>query len=693
MVASRVIKNVPTTSNFDFLYGRFSLGKWKIPYFATTVGLQEAAGDLRLTSEIPGTEDIAWKIDELFQRDIDWPRVQRNILPYLRNTEVPQFFNSITIALLPFDIATGRLENDFGGEDWTPPELLNTQLYAKQLAVGPISLGFWDQWDSTDDEGFRSGRLAWNKNEVFGVAIDGQHRLAAIKELGESGGANAGLLESRVPVIFLVFDARVGYRNPSGHATVEVLRRIFIDLNKHAQTVRRGRQILLDDRDPHAVCVRRTIDEQLSPSADSLATNPPRLPLSLVDWHSEQAKFDDGPYLTTVLGLDWAVIECLGTKPITDWTDYGAVGRQLDRLQSRIGVDMTEARGRLAELENISMAPFVYTDEDLTTIGDAFVASWGRPLIKLLTHFDPYADLISMRISNGTLSLRFQQWFQLYQAKTREGANGGRATTEYQRFLARVGLDPDGPAGESDFTTPLRSIEAAKGDSLAFKVVFQKALIAGFLEYAKITNAHIEELESEYGEEEDFDFDDVDFDVDSTSLDAAIEEEAVGSPVDALGGVTVNEADARVDEYVRAMNRLVGEIPAVLEVEAEYADSDGPQLFWLGSLLKAEGGIDFTLSAVARTKDLLFAVAAMCLYDERTEPDQPSDFDAFWTETRDPNGIAVCRAVGRAIRRLSKDENTLGGRILKARGEDFDRDQAEQEVEERLRFVWTSLAL
>ncbi len=91
---------------------------------------------------------------------------------------------------------------------WNPPPG-----YEKVLNVGPIALGFWDDWDGPHDIGFRSGRMRWNKDQVFGVAIDGQHRLAAIKSLAAES-VDPAVSNSRVPVIFLLFDERVGFQAP-----------------------------------------------------------------------------------------------------------------------------------------------------------------------------------------------------------------------------------------------------------------------------------------------------------------------------------------------------------------------------------------------------------------------------------------------------------------------------------------------
>ena len=67
-----------------------------------------------------------------------------------------------------------------------PPELLGPLMQQHKLSVGPIRFGFWDKWDTPQDPGFSTGKMRWNTQEVFAVAIDGQHRLAAIKEVVKS---------------------------------------------------------------------------------------------------------------------------------------------------------------------------------------------------------------------------------------------------------------------------------------------------------------------------------------------------------------------------------------------------------------------------------------------------------------------------------------------------------------------------
>ena len=692
---TRALEDIRATAHFDFLYGRFSLSKWKVPYFTTTVSLEDAAKDLHLTSEIPAAEEIRWSIDELYQRDIDWHRVEQRITPYLRDAENPQFFNSITIALLPFDSVKGETIDNFVEDvPWRAPTHETGVEYGRELNVGPIRFGFWDEWQSTTDVAFRSGRMRWNKDQIFGVAIDGQHRLAAIKTLVETSGASLDIAQTRVPIILLVFDERVGYEGPQEKPTVEILRKLFIDLNKHAQTVGRGRQILLDDRDPHSLCVRSLLQDELSEDLDALIDLPPRMPLSLVDWHSEQAKFESGPYLATVLGLDWIVSEALETKPIRDFTDYNSIAKQIKKLQNRLGIELVEARTRLEDLESFQLRPFSYAEEDLSLIESAFADVWGEPVTAILTKFRPYADLISKRLHDGTLSLDHQQWFHLRERK-RQDPFEGRATQEYRRFLGRVATRSEDPISEGAFEGTADALDGLKVDNLAFNVAFQRALFWGFLEYAKISSPDVDEL-GDWEDQEDFpDFGDLEAPEEDAVSTATVEDEFADAVPETKRSVLKSQYAARAGEFVGAMNRVVDAFPGFLEVDSEYTgpEGDGSE-FWAGSLLrKPEDAIDFTQAASKRARELIFLAAAMVLYDDRREPNSESNFDDFWTECTNNVDLAIPDSIRRGVARYSKGEGSAAGRAIRGRGAEYTEDLGYQEAYDRLWFLWTVLGL
>jgi hypothetical protein len=68
------------------------------------------------------------------------------------------------------------------------------------------------------------------------------------------------------------------------------------------------------------------------------------------------------------------------------------------------------------------------------------------------------------------------------------------------------------------------------------------------------------------------------------------------------------------------------------------------------------------------------------------------EFDEFWTSCFDSQAGAVCKKAGKAINKLS-GENSVGGRILKARDIDYSLDGAREEVLHRLRYIWESVDL
>lgn len=706
----KVHKTVAATQEFDFLYGSFELSKVHIPYFATTLTLQDAASDLRLAYEILSSEDINWSLTELFQRDIDWSRVHKKIVPYLQTSDTPQFFNSITIALLPYDPKQSRVLDRFDETvPWTPPALLGEDDYTRRLDVGPIAFGFWSEWSRPGDDGFRLGRMRWNKNEVVGVAIDGQHRLAAIKEIAGSGMPSERLIRSRVPVIFLLFDEEVGYSNFKQQATVEILRELFIDLNKHAQTVKRGRQILLDDRDPHAVCTRMIIADRLSNDGAYLNDSPPRLPLSLVDWHSDQAKFDVGPYITTVLGLDNFVSRILATKPITDWMDYPGVETQIKRLASRLKIELSSAQDRLATLAKFDMGAFTYDDTDLELITGAFSYLWVTPLANLLTQLSPYAELVAMRDHDGSLSIRFQEWYRLREAKSKEGQFEGNASAAYAQFIQQSVMNKDNPMAESDFVSMLTNIENAKGKNFAYKVVFQRALVEGFIDYCETSADDIDELSWD-ARDEDIDFADIalgDGSAEPEDLESSADEgDAIGNDSEperdgaesdeaAYDGATLRLASLFRDQYEDRSREYVDALNAVIELthflSVDFAiESDEPVLsdkFWEGSLRKPEGDIDFTLGASTRAKDLFMVIGIMMLYCDTVNVAEQVTFDEFWSDCSNIEAGKLCKKAGRAIDRLA-GETGVGGRILRAKDRDFDREAARHEIFCRLRYIW-----
>ena len=694
MNGRRIVDDTPTTPHFDFLYGRYHLSPtWTIPYFSTLMPLKHVAEHLKLAVDFPGSDSVQWRLDELYQREVDWIRVERSILPYLRASDQPQFFNSLTIALLPMTEGAPSADHAFyGAGEWKAPQLTDPSRFKKVVTAGPITCGFWLDWKELSQAEARTGQLRWNREQVFAVALDGQHRLAAIQEFVRTPVPSEQMAKTSIPVIFLVLSPDLGYVADTSVAVVDVLRRVFIDLNKHAKVPTRTRQILLDDKEPTSVCVRALVGEALSDGTTELDRRPPRLPLSLVDWHTEQAKFDEGPYVTTILVVDWAIANLLGAKPIQDFTDYRAVRRQLKALEQCLDIGLVAAHKRLDNLENVQLRPFNYAEEsnnnELVKIAKAFETTWNRAFVRLLTEFAPYRDLILLRREKMTFSLDFSGWYRLrYQYK--RDLYAGRATTEYKQFLGRLDArrNPTGLAGERQLEAALGDIEALKAKSLAFNVVFQRAYFLAFDQLCMVRDWHLEELEDRAEDEWEDETEDY-----GDTEEEDVGDEQAGEEDGAIGELAARLA-ARSAQFVECMNALVEALPDALNPNYLFGGTeDEQQRFWLGTLLKAEGGIDFTQGASNRAQEVLYWVVAMQLYDEAVQPEERSDFETFWEAVLDGDSHFTRRLL-RSVKRFADAETSAGARILAARGAGFDEEASRSEAKRRMGWLWQKLDL
>lgn len=145
---------------------------------------------------------------------------------------------------------------------------------------------------------------------------------------------------------------------------------------------------------------------------------------------------------------------------------------------------------------------------------------------------------------------------------------------------------------------------------------------------------------------------------------------------------------------MRTTYAVVDRVPGFLEPDCffVYEEEAEGQRFWLGTLVAAEGVIDFTQGASLRAKEALFWAVAIQMYDQRVGPDERSDFDEFWADVLDSD-VSYLKRIRRSIGRFADKENSAGGRILKSRGEDFDREASREEARARMQWLWTALEL
>ena len=273
-----------------------------------------------LISEIRGSE--RWPVRDLFQRDVDNERITESLLPYLRDPQKIKFFNPLTLTLLPIReeddsvlAEMPRVEEEIkrmGDHEW---RVLERPRYHRL------------RWVQDNPQ---YAMLEWDDARTKLVAIDGQHRLSALKRFWRSWTDQQApiyrdFVTWRIPVVIISF--RASTEREDSPRVLEVVRNIFVYINTEAREVNRARQILLSDERVNSVCtqelIQRSHENDLRPAPD-----PRRVPLLFYDWRGEERR-------KTPVHAPAAV---KGVEEICDWFKWYVLGKDF-------GVDQEVALG------------------------------------------------------------------------------------------------------------------------------------------------------------------------------------------------------------------------------------------------------------------------------------------------------------------------------------------------------------
>ena len=191
-------------------------GDWV--YYSCLMSMKEVATRLSYAEDVHKSK----KLSEMIQRKLKEGR-SRDIAEYLLGEE-QRFFNSLVVAI-------------YGGDPaWHGFSNFRPQVEDIRLADVPT--------EAEDSVGFLSFS---GQEQIF--AIDGQHRLAGMKEALKS---NQELGNDEVSLVLVAHQ-----RTPAGQ---ERTRRLFTTLNKTAVAVGKGEVIALDENDVMAIVTRYFVE-------------------------------------------------------------------------------------------------------------------------------------------------------------------------------------------------------------------------------------------------------------------------------------------------------------------------------------------------------------------------------------------------------------------------------------------------
>jgi hypothetical protein len=699
---------VGLSDEISVTFGKFKVGEHCVPYMHANLTFSQIANNLNLVTDNPKYVKHDWSIQELFQRDVNLDRVDTLAHQYLKNdTQHPPFFNSLTIVL------------NVDGEEEISPNVPLDDTWHKENRNIP---GFVLAWENDSEEEIENpedgtnfpksseanGVIRWNKKNVNAVAIDGQHRLAAIKELNRKSPTSDIMTNCYGSLIILLFDKRIGFnwdKNPvvDSRLSKKAMRKIFIDLNKHAVPVSKARNILLDDWDPKACFIRSLMGETLkytpttikSLAGHNIGENDEFLscvPLNLVDWHSEGgSKIDSGPYLASILSLAWMFekVSCL-KSPAAYWDpdDDGTPAK----LQKQFGLyETTRHKHALDEIfkkENKDgWKNFKLNRDILDSLVTEFKEGHGRAITHILTGLTSYKELIKARLDANSLTPEYAQLYQLYQSvddavkkktKTREAKFGSaieqaeeEIKEDNKKRKAKDNIDLDTYKGLH------KKIEVKQKDNnFLYYLVAQRAVFYAYDEIYKYWAEEIEQCSQIIGSL--WKEDSVSELICADFLVQALNN--IGSKTKTLFQKSLVPGDKKVESYRKESTTFInktGEEEGKEEVNSTHINNTRPE-FWAASFLDRNDGvkIDESDKASKRGADwICFIVYAYWGFQELKKSNAKLKFLKYIKEIEThKDKDKLHEKVSELYNKLIHYDNPAEFAIRAASGEDWQED-------------------
>lgn len=272
--------------------------------FFSSVKVEDLKKDVSFYEKL--TKDKSWPVSQIIQREVDKIRVSNISKDYiLGKGRLIKYFPPIVIAILPRS-QDGKINLKVEFKD-TADQDLRQLVFEKSIYRTNEKLKeyFLKAPNLSSASGlyalqiskvFDLNLLAWDKNKYYAIVIDGQHRLEALfKSIKEK----AEVSNYKQDVVFLDFTELI--RQHDNQVTpVEIVRRVFIDINTNAKKVGVVRQILMDDKDLPALIVQslvESVNEDGTDKDESMYLKP-----EIVDWYGKSLKHQL-PHLTGILSL------------------------------------------------------------------------------------------------------------------------------------------------------------------------------------------------------------------------------------------------------------------------------------------------------------------------------------------------------------------------------------------------------
>ena len=212
-----------------------NMGSWD--YYITRMRIGDVAREISFASEFGAQQDQVDTLGEARQRALSTSRVRKQIVSFLEKKD--RFFSSLVVATME-------------GDPMFFPVTINSDNVGSVFANSKV------------DESFGVLRLDETR-KIY--ALDGQHRLAAIKSMLDMNYRKAMRIRDDINVpenfenetLSVIMVIPKSAENPT--AFLRNYRRLFASLNRHAKKTDKDTDIIIDEDDVYAILTRQLVSK------------------------------------------------------------------------------------------------------------------------------------------------------------------------------------------------------------------------------------------------------------------------------------------------------------------------------------------------------------------------------------------------------------------------------------------------
>ena len=324
---------------------------------------------ISLIGDIPGSRK--WSVRDLFQRDVDVKRVEDGLIPYFKDESKVKFFNPITLTMLMMD--GNEIIRDLPPMTIRPNVQDGNSDRRYDIVEAKDFFRFKIPLNRSGVPSYYQSSLEWNSRKVKIVAIDGQHRLTALK-LYKEDNPRQDFQNWSIPAV--LFSVKQGATTNT--SLLDIIRSIFIYINTEAKTPSRARQILLSDESINCICTQEILEYSHQNDVSDEIDNQ-KMPLLFYDWRGEQKGSNDVPAPAAVKNI----------VEIHDWLKFYILGEDFEpEQQAALDIDAADELAEIFYDNKIS-------HEAVKSIRERFNTDARDGLMYLLQNFTPYQNYIN----------------------------------------------------------------------------------------------------------------------------------------------------------------------------------------------------------------------------------------------------------------------------------------------------------